>query len=135
MKTAKRLLTVTLVFVVCFTLAISVAAYNLQYKDRICLPANKNSVTSAGYAGNHGRGRIVNEAGSAGDAEIDLQISNGNGWTTYTTETAAPGDSKKTDIWGRSDTELLFRVVVSSSDWYPIGNPGRIAYGYIYTGL
>lgn len=135
MKTTKRLLSVVLVFVLCFTLAVSVAAYDLAYQGYVKLSADEYSVTSKAYSGNHGRGLLVNDSGSAGDATISLQLSSGNGWTTYAKETANPGKSIYTDIWGRHDTDFLFRVVVASSQWYLIGNPGRIAYGYLYTGL
>ena len=135
MKATKRLISVAFVFVICFTLAVSVAAYDLTYKGSVLLSADKYSVTSSQYSGNHGRGRIYNLSGSAGNATIALQLSNGSSWTTYTTETAAPGTSLFTNIWGRHDTEYLFRVIVSSSEWYLFGNPGRIAYGYVYTGL
>lgn len=63
-----------------------------------------------------------------------MQLSNGSSWTEYAKITGAPGTYTATNIWGRADTEYLFRVTVASSQWYLFGNPGRIAYGYLYTG-
>lgn len=135
MKTVKRMVSVALVFVLCFALAISVSAYNLVYKGSVTLSADEYSVTSNGYGGNHGRGRLYNISESAGNATLSLQLSSGTGWTEYAKITGAPGSSTYTDIWGRADREYLFRVEVASSQWYLFGNPGRVAYGYVYTGL
>lgn len=135
MKVAKRALSIILVFTICFALAITVSAYNLTRKGSVTLTAGAYSVTSDGYGGNHGKGRLYNRAESAGDAILTLQLSTGNGWTEYSRVTCAPDEEKDTAIWGRADTDYLFRVTVTSSQWYLFGNPGRVAYGYVYTGL
>jgi len=126
-----------LVLMVCaiFFCAGSVGAYNMVYRTVIQLNANQNQVQSNSYAGNYGKGGLSVVFGSAGNAKLLLQSSTGYGWSTLTTISVAPGGYDTTNIWGRDDTDYLYRITVQSDPMYDSGNPGRIAYGYLYTGF
>lgn len=134
MKTMRRSICAVLVFIMCFALSISAFAATLTLKGSVKLAADKNSVTSNGYAGTLGYGKLYNSADSVGDAKLTLQLSTGSGYVSYTTITASAGKTVSTNNWGNYPTEYLYRVIVESSDYYLIGNPGRIATGYVYTG-
>lgn len=129
----KRLISAILVFSICFILAISVSAHDLNCQAFVQLTASENSVASKGYFGHYGQGKISNHSASAGDAVIELQMSIGNGWVTYETVTVAPGGDAWTEEYGDSKTHYLVRVKISSSTYYETGNPGRIATGSVYT--
>lgn len=128
----KRFAAIVLVFALCFSLSVSVFAA-VSCKGFVSLKANQNNVTSGHYAGHNGQGGASNNAGSAGDVKLSLQISGGNGWTTYQTVSAAPGSYALTTVWGRETVDYLFRVYLESSTFWLIGHPGRIATGYVYT--
>lgn len=108
---------------------------NVSYRTYVQLPADMNEVTSTSHAGNFGKGTIQNLSGSAGDAKLLLQCSTGEGFVTLTSFSVSPGGFDQSNIWGLGDTDFLFRVVVQSDPKVYLGNPGRIAYGYLYTGF
>ena len=112
----------------------TVGAYEMHYRESVQLPANKNEVSTNSYAGNYGKGSLSVLSGSAGNAKLLLKSSTGSGWTTLTSISVAPGGYDSTNVWGRDDTDYLFKIVVQS-DPKVLGNPGRIAYGYLYTGF
>lgn len=119
-------------FLLSFT---SVCAYEMHHRTTVQLTADSNSIASSGYAGNYGKGTLTVISGSAGNAKLFLQDTTGNGWKTLTIISVSPGSFDETNIWGRDDTDYLFRIVVQSDPWVSSGNPGRIAYGYLYTGF
>lgn len=129
MKIIKRIRIIALVFVLCFALSVFAA---VSYKGSASLTATQNNVTSSSYGGRSGKGSVSNHSGSAGDVNLSLLISAGNGWTTYETVTASPGSSVSTKIWGEN-ASFLFRVYLESSTYWVVGNPDRIATGYVYT--
>ena len=133
MKKLIRILSACLAFALCFSLAVSVFAYNFQLRGTVTLPANKNSVTSKAYGGTCAKGTLYNNSGSAGNASLTLKYSSGTEWVNLQTVIAAPGASASTSPWGRLGYDYLFKITVSSSPIVLIGNPGRIATGYIYT--
>lgn len=129
----KRFISAILVFSICFILAISVSARDLNCQAFVRLTASENSVVSKGYFGHYGKGQVSNNSGSAGDAVVELQMSTGEGWVTYGKAQAAPGEKEWTDEYGDLKTSYLVRVKVSSSRYYASGNPGRIATGFVFT--
>lgn len=132
MKALKRIGIIALVFALCFVLSMSAFAA-VSYKESIYLKATQNNVTSAAYGGHSGKGNVSNHSGSAGDVKLSLQISTGDRWATYQTVTASPGTSNATSVWGEASTNYLFRIFLESSTYWVVGNPGRVAYGSIYT--
>ena len=132
MKAIKRIGTIALVFALCFALSMSVFAA-VSYKGSVSLTATQNNGTSSSYGGHSGKGTVSNHSGSAGDVNLSLQISAGDGWTTYQTVTASPGSSNSTSVWGKSTVNYLFRVYLASSTYWVVGNPGRVATGSVYT--
>ena len=112
--------------------AMAVGAYDWNWRETVTLPANKNEVTSSAYAGNVGKANLEVEFGSAGNAKLIFQYSTGGGWNSIESISVIPGDIGATSIWGNSN-EFLFRIKVQSDPWVLIGNPGRIAWGRLYT--
>lgn len=110
-------------------------AYNMHFKQSITLTASQSSVSSSQYGGHYGRGTLTNNAGSAGYAKLELMSSSGSGWHKLTTIYAAAGKSDSTAVWGRSDTDYLFKIIIRPLVVPDEGYPGVIAYGNIYTGI
>lgn len=110
-------------------------AYNLKFRTSVQLSANKNEITSSGYAGNFAKGGLYVHSGSAGKAKVLLQNSTGTGWKTLETVSVNVGQIGYTNIWGLGSVDFLYRITVQSDPKYLIGNPGRIATGYLYTGF
>lgn len=133
MKIRKALVSLALSCTLAFVLLAAVSAYTLVYRGSVSLAANQNSVTSSAYAGKYGRGNLTNHAQSAGDARLYLDETTGGSWYNLTSIVVAPGKSGQTNIWGNTG-DRLFRISVHSTNKPIFGNPGRIAYGYIYTG-
>ena len=133
-NTFKKIAGLVLSLVLCLSLAISVFAISADtYRGYVRLSANEKSVTSKQFGGVVGRGEVSNHSGSAGAVNIELQSSSGSSWKSLTTITAEPGQIKSSNSWGNGEDQL-FRIIVSAKDAPWFGNPGCIAYGYIYTG-
>lgn len=118
-----------------FCCSVALASYTMQFRTSVQLPANKNEVESYQYGGNYGKGSLSVVDGSAGNAKLILKNSVGGGWQTLTSIIVSPGHSDTTNVWGRQDSQYLFKIVVQSSPKVWSGNPGRIAYGTLYTGF
>ena len=126
---------VVLMALIVLVFTTTVGAYTMYYRDYVLLPANKNEVHTDSFSGNYGKGELMVAYGSAGNAKLLLQTYTGTGYTTLTTISAAPGATDATNVWGRDDHAYEFRIIVRSDPIVLIGNPGRIADGYIFTGF
>ena len=134
MKSRSPFLTI-MIIVLLLSCSVVFGAYNMTFKESVLLPSDQNTVYTGSHAGNYGQGTLTVIYGSAGNAKLYLQTSTGDGWSTLTEISAIPGGSDSTNIWGRHDKDYLYRVVVQSDPMIFNGNPGRIAYGYLYTGF
>ena len=126
---------VVLMALIVLVFTTTVGAYTMYYRAFVLLGADKHEVSSSSFAGNYGKGVLWVHYGSAGNAKLLLQSSTGSGFSTLTTIYAAPGAEEATNDWGREDTDYLFRIVVRPHPSHLIGNPGRVAHGYLYTGF
>lgn len=133
MKHSKRILSVILVFVLCFALAISASAVTMTVRQSVSLKAADESVSSNPYGGYYGQGKVTNNSGSAQNVYCELQYSTGSGWKIETTLTAAPGKSTTSNIWHGS-YDQLWKIKVAPATVPLAGYPGCIATGIVYTG-
>jgi len=133
MKVIRSTFCTILIFVLCGVLSISVFAA-ASPRGTCHLGVTARRAETGGYAGTVGYGALDNSSESAGNVKLTLQLSDGTGYVSYATVTAAPGRSNQTSDWGNYPTEYLYKVVVVPSTIPAIGYPGCIADGHVYSG-
>ena len=133
-KVKKGILTTVIASIVVVSMSTSIfGAVNVYFKQRTQLNATQTSVYTNQYGANHGQARGTNNSGSAGSFLIQLQNTTGDGWKVLAEETVIAGRTVSTSIWGRHDTDYLFRGRAYVPNPPIFGYPGRVGSVSIYT--